>query len=952
MSRALSAGALALLACVTGCSAGGGDGGRDCTAGATCVPANPCHLGAIDCSGGSASCIDTGAVAPDDVGCGSGSVCASGACVPACVAGQACTPGEACRTGSTACASASATPTCPARANLPDGTACGSGWVCREGSCVTPCAADQPCQPANPCVTGATACASSTAEPTCVTSGNRPDGTACAAASACVSGTCTAIEVPTIASFTATPTNVPPGGVVSLAWAATPGAALSIAPGVGPVAGTGVVVTPAATTTYVLTATNAFGETSASATVTVSEVATVAVRDATVPARRRVALEAVVTVAAGDPDLRVDWSVEGGAANGTVDPTRGTGTEFTAPEAPGTYRVWATSVWEPAKRGSGVVTVTPAPNAWRPLAPLDVPRMALAVVAAGDKVYAIGGRTWYMPGGHEYVTVAPVGDVEEYDPALDRWIPRADLPTPRAFPSAVALGGRIYCIGGFDASGVATTAVEVFDPATDRWERKAPVPSAAAAAVVLNGQLYLFAGDGDPLRLYAYDADADAWHLESAYTSEYNFGPLLFSAATTAGRLFRTPGERTRLGYHAGFDRWVSYEPAAMAWSVPRPMNVPRSLFGVAGLGGSVYALGGDRVRDFDDPDAPSPSDLADVEAFSVALDAWIPRASMPFARRELGATVLGGRVIAAGGVGCAGSLCQSLDAVQEYTPPAAPSGPNPMTIFVGSKPFGLLHDGTSVWVANTESGTVTKIRPDDGKVLATVTVGAQPKGSMAFDGTHVWVTNTGANTVSRIRASDGVVSTFPAGPGPHGVAFDGRDVWVANFDGGSVSRLSGPNGYVMATYPVGPQPNGVAFDGSDIWVSRPGAVSRLSRDTGAVAASYTGAFDPYGLIADGSFWSGGVWFADNGGSTVRHLRNDASLASSYTVGSRPLALALVGPVLWVTNAGSATVTKLRVSDGAVLSTTAVPGTPYGVAFDGESTWVTDHAGHAVTRFR
>jgi hypothetical protein len=74
---------------------------------------------------------------------------------------------------------------------------------------------------------------------------------------------------PVIASFTATPSNVTPGGNATLVWSVTGATSLSIDPGVGTVAGTFTTVSPATTTLYTLTATNAAGASQATATVTV-----------------------------------------------------------------------------------------------------------------------------------------------------------------------------------------------------------------------------------------------------------------------------------------------------------------------------------------------------------------------------------------------------------------------------------------------------------------------------------------------------------------------------------------------------------------------------------------------------------------------------------------------------------------------------------------------------------
>jgi DNA-binding beta-propeller fold protein YncE len=63
--------------------------------------------------------------------------------------------------------------------------------------------------------------------------------------------------------------------------------------------------------------------------------------------------------------------------------------------------------------------------------------------------------------------------------------------------------------------------------------------------------------------------------------------------------------------------------------------------------------------------------------------------------------------------------------------------------------PSGVAFDGTSVWVANYASATVSKLRATDGALLGTFPVGASP-GFVAVDGANVWVTNGGSGTVSK----------------------------------------------------------------------------------------------------------------------------------------------------------------------------------------------------------
>jgi len=75
--------------------------------------------------------------------------------------------------------------------------------------------------------------------------------------------------VPTVASFTANPSAVSAGQQVTLSWSVSGASYVIVTPQAGPVRGTSAVVTPAATTTYGLYATNQYGRKIATVKVTV-----------------------------------------------------------------------------------------------------------------------------------------------------------------------------------------------------------------------------------------------------------------------------------------------------------------------------------------------------------------------------------------------------------------------------------------------------------------------------------------------------------------------------------------------------------------------------------------------------------------------------------------------------------------------------------------------------------
>jgi hypothetical protein len=158
-----------------------------CQAGDSCIPANPCHQGTLDCAGGNATCKDAGTPKSAGSQCGSNKVCGSaGECV-ACTAGAACElPDDPCKTGKIDCASGA--PKCLASGGAANGKGCGNGRVCRMGSCEA-CSDGMSCTPDNKCHTGILSCMSGS--PVCKDGGTTlSNGTMCGTNQFCNNGNC------------------------------------------------------------------------------------------------------------------------------------------------------------------------------------------------------------------------------------------------------------------------------------------------------------------------------------------------------------------------------------------------------------------------------------------------------------------------------------------------------------------------------------------------------------------------------------------------------------------------------------------------------------------------------------------------------------------------------------------------------------------------------------------
>ena len=238
----------------------------------------------------------------------------------------------------------------------------------------------------------------------------------------------------------------------------------------------------------------------------------------------------------------------------------------------------------------------------------------------------------------------------------------------------------------------------------------------------------------------------------------------------------------------------------------------------------------------------------------------------------------------------------------------------------VGSTPLLSAWDGLDIWVANSVSGTVGRVRSPSGDLLNTWTGAADANGVLAAMG-QILVTGApmaGAGSLYSIdpSAPAGAVTTVAStlGNRPVAISFDGTHVWTANV-GGSVSRITPKAAppWTVSTVTTGfSQPSGMVFDGANIWVA----------DLSATELFKIG---PAGGILQTVALAGGG----------RHPAWD-------------------GTNIWVPCGGSNSVTVVRASTGAVLGNLTGNGLnlPIQAAFDGERVLVTNYAGNSVSLWK
>lgn len=152
----------------------------------------------------------------------------------------------------------------------------------------------------------------------------------------------------------------------------------------------------------------------------------------------------------------------------------------------------------------------------------------------------------------------------------------------------------------------------------------------------------------------------------------------------------------------------------------------------------------------------------------------------------------------------------------------------------VGSSPSGVAAGAGSVWVANYNDSTVSRIDPVTHAVQQKIQVDSTP---IAVGVGSVWVTNTFSGTVSRIDPDvNRVVQKITVGNGPSGVAVGDGSVWVTNSSDGTLSRIDPVSGVVVKTISLGGATDVAAGMGA-VWVSEApdGRVLRIDPQTDQV---------------------------------------------------------------------------------------------------------------------
>src|ERR671915_424784 len=262
--------------------------------------------------------------------------------------------------------------------------------------------------------------------------------------------------------------------------------------------------------------------------------------------------------------------------------------------------------------------------------------------------------------------------------------------------------------------------------------------------------------------------------------------------------------------------------------------------------------------------------------------------------------------------------------------------------VLVGRRPVAVAIGHGSVWVANADDGTVSRIHQERQEVIRTIGIGA-PAIDLAVTTDAVWVANGSDGTVSRIDPrADAVVETIvlrgsselvwnPA----YAVDADDASVWIAAGPH-HVLRVDPTTNEPSAIIDVGHVPVGVALGQEAVWVvTTAERALRIEPHTNTPTAEV-----PIGYPVALTAGKQAVWVSDSRGQVWRINPDTGTVTQTTPVGRGLVGLCATDGAVFAANNADGTVVQIDPQDGRVVGPVPVGQAPTDVAFWDGTVWV------------
>ena len=253
------------------------------------------------------------------------------------------------------------------------------------------------------------------------------------------------------------------------------------------------------------------------------------------------------------------------------------------------------------------------------------------------------GKLWVLGG---LATVgASTAKVEAYDPASRQWTSGPDLPLPLHHLMAVTYHNQLVVMGGWVPSGgdvEANVSKRVYTLENNKWTELAPMlaPRAAGAAAVVGDDIVVSGGQANHQLVKDTEMfDGTKWTEIAPLPT-----PRDHLAAVSDGRYYYAIGGRM-LSSDKNSGAFERYDPVANTWQALHNLPTPRGGLGAAVVGGQIVTAGGE-----------SPTGVyGNVEAYNLSSNTWLNLPSMTTPRHGLALLSVGTTLYAIDGALAAG---------------------------------------------------------------------------------------------------------------------------------------------------------------------------------------------------------------------------------------------------------------------------------------------------------
>jgi YVTN family beta-propeller protein len=364
--------------------------------------------------------------------------------------------------------------------------------------------------------------------------------------------------------------------------------------------------------------------------------------------------------------------------------------------------------------------------------------------------------------------------------------------------------------------------------------------------------------------------------------------------------------------------------------------------------GVTIRDLGERRLKDIDRPERLSQLDIAGLQSEFAPLKTLDVELKRRRRRMYVGSALIG--VLAAAvaipvfafGQGSSGGSANVAPNSVAVIDPASNKVVRSVEN-VGVMPSAIAVGEGSVWVANLDGQTLSRVDPTTRALQGTISLGATPTG-VAVGAGSVWTANGLLGTVSRIDPGVNSVSATIPDVAPRSnagtIAIGEGAVWFASGIG-TIAKIDPARNHVTGNGIVGVSPSAIAVGEGSVWVANAGdnTVSRVNPRTTGVVRTISVGRRPRGVaVGDGA-----VWVADESDDLVTRIDAASSSVTTISVGDGPTGIAFGLGAVWVANGGDGTVSRIDPATGHVKSI-RVGGRPSGVAVGSGAVWVTVQA--------